>query len=90
SLQKTPVLHSSSASMALQFVLANGGAAYLPRRMVSPFLEQGALHLVEGGHALSRPLSLAYLEKSDRRELIDQLLTLPLGWHDAELRLNIE
>ncbi len=48
SLQKTPVLHSSSASMALQFVLANGGAAYLPRRMVSPFLEKGALHLVEG------------------------------------------
>lgn len=90
SLQKTPVLHSSSASMALQFVLANGGAAYLPRRMVSPFLEKGALHLVEGGQPLSRPLYLAYLEKSDRRELIDQLLTLPLGWHDAELRLNVE
>jgi hypothetical protein len=35
---------------------------------------------------LSRPLYLAYLEKSDRRELIDQLLTLPLGWHDADLR----
>ncbi|MNF82759.1 transcriptional regulator HdfR [compost metagenome] len=87
SLQKTPVLHSSSASMALQFVLANGGAAYLPRRMVSPFLEQGRLHLVEGGQPLSRPLYLAYLEKSDRRELIDQLLTLPLGWADADLRL---
>lgn len=86
SLQKTPVLHSSSASMALQFVLANGGAAYLPRRMVSPFLAQGQLHLVEGGQSLSRPLYLAYLEKSDRRELIDQLLTLPLGWHDADLR----
>jgi DNA-binding transcriptional LysR family regulator len=86
SLQKTPVLHSSSASMALQFVLANGGAAYLPRRMVSPFLEHGQLHLVEGGQSLSRPLYLAYLEKSDRRELIDQLLTLPLGWHDADLR----
>ena len=87
SLQKTPVLHSSSASMALQFVLANGGAAYLPRRMVSPFLEQGQLHQVEGGQALSRPLYLAYLEKSDRRELIDQLLTLPLGWDGADLRL---
>lgn len=45
---------------------------------------------MEGGQPLSRPLYLAYLEKSDRRELIDQLLTLPLGWHDAELRLNVE
>ncbi|HGY1002140.1 TPA: HTH-type transcriptional regulator HdfR [Aeromonas salmonicida subsp. salmonicida] len=87
SLQKTPVLHSSSANMALQFVLANGGAAYLPRRMVSPFLEKGQLHLVEGGQPLSRPLYLAYLEKSDRRELIDRLLTLPLGWDGADLRL---
>ena len=72
--------------MALQFVLANGGAAYLPRRMVSPFLEQGAASSGGRGQSLSRPLYLAYLEKSDRRELIDQLLTLPLGWHDADLR----
>ncbi|PJG57882.1 HTH-type transcriptional regulator HdfR [Aeromonas cavernicola] len=85
SLQKTPVLHSTSANMALQFVLTHGGAAYLPRRMVSHHLTQGILHQVAGSPALSRPLYLAYLEKSDRRELIDQLLALPLCWADADL-----
>ncbi|RQM69686.1 LysR family transcriptional regulator, partial [Aeromonas enteropelogenes] len=55
---------------------------------VSPYLEKGALHLVEEAQPLSRPLYLAYLEKSDRRELIDQLLALPLGWHEADLRLT--
>ena len=55
--------------------------------MVTPFLEQGRLHPVEGGQPLRRPLYLAYLEKSERRELIDALLTLPLGWDGAELYL---
>ncbi|ENY71219.1 HTH-type transcriptional regulator HdfR [Aeromonas diversa] len=85
SLQKTPVLHSSSANMALHFLLANGGAAYLPRRMVSDYISRGQLHSVKESQPLSRPLYLAYLEKSERRELIDELLTLPLGWEDDAL-----
>lgn len=86
SLQKTPVLHSSSAGMALQFLLGNGGAAFLPRRMVSPYLEQGRLHPVKETQPLTRPLYVAYLENSERRELINSILSLSLGWREDELR----
>ena len=75
SLQKTPVLHSSSANGPVR---AGQRWRRLPPGRMAPFLEQGQLHLVEGGQSLSRPLYLAYLEKSDRRD-DRSAQTLPLG-----------
>lgn len=43
-----PYLRTASGRIALDFILEKGGAAYLPKTMIEPFLESGQLHVVEG------------------------------------------
>ena len=51
-----PYLRTSTARIALDFVLEKGGSAYLPATMVSPFLETGQLCLVENVENWYRPI----------------------------------
>ena len=47
-----------SAVLGLEFILAEGGSAYLPHRLVAALLDEGRLHAVPGAPEFSRP---AYL-----------------------------
>lgn len=43
-----------SAIWARDFILENGGTAYLPARLATPYLESGQLHLMEGAPLFTR------------------------------------
>ncbi|MGL4616021.1 MAG: HTH-type transcriptional regulator HdfR [Shewanella sp.] len=69
-----PTLHTSSARIALDFILHNGGCAFLPEHLVQSLLHQRQLHLVAGAQAISRRVYAAYWTENDRLEQIKQAI----------------
>lgn len=61
-----PVLHTGSARIALDFLLNNGGSAFLPQKMVQPFIDKGQLHWVPATDTISRNVYVSYLTSNDR------------------------
>ncbi len=51
--------------LALQYLLTNGGSAYLPMRMVRPFLEDGRLELIEKAPVFARAVYSVFMENDD-------------------------
>ena len=70
-----PTLHTSSARIALDFILNNGGCAFLPEHLVQPLLQRGELNLVAGASAISRSVYVAYWAENDRLEQIKQAIS---------------
>lgn len=70
-----PTLHTSSARIALDFILNNGGCAFLPEHLVQPLLAKGELHLVAGADAISRSVYVAFWAENDRLEQIKQAIS---------------
>jgi len=71
-----PRIRLGQAKMALSYLLALGGAAYLPLRMVSDELAAGHLHLVADAPSIDRSAYAVYPVRSAREPLI--LATLDL------------
>jgi len=55
----TPARTFGSAVWALDYLLGNGGSAYLPKRLAQPHMNAGRLHLVERAPVFVRPLYAA-------------------------------
>lgn len=70
-----PVLHTSSSRIALDFVLNNGGSAFLPDHMVSPYLERGELCRVEGARSIPRNVYVVYWSQNDRLSQIERAVS---------------
>ena len=68
-----PYLRTSTARIALDFILEKGGSAYLPVSLVEPFIESGQLHKVKGVEDWYRPIYLSYLKNSTSVEAIMQV-----------------
>ncbi|MCY9871800.1 LysR family transcriptional regulator [Vibrio barjaei] len=68
-----PYLRTSTARIALDFILEKGGCAYLPSSLVEPFLDSGQLYQVEGSEVWSRPLFISYRKNSTSIEAILQV-----------------
>ncbi|KJY81984.1 LysR family transcriptional regulator [Vibrio galatheae] len=68
-----PFLRTSTARIALDFILEKGGSAYLPASLVEPFLSSGQLHKVEGVQDWQRPIYLSYRKASTSIEAIRQV-----------------
>ncbi len=68
-----PYLRTSTARIALDFILEKGGSAYLPASLVAPFLQNGQLHKVEGVEDWHRPIYLSYRKASTSLEAIQQV-----------------
>ncbi|NOI14476.1 LysR family transcriptional regulator [Vibrio hepatarius] len=68
-----PYLRTSTARIALDFILEKGGSAYLPASLVEPFLASGQLHKVKGIADWCRPIYLSYRKASTSIEAIKQL-----------------
>ena len=66
----------SHAKMALEYINAIGGSAYLPNRMVEKDLEFGLLHEVEGAPVFRRSAYATYAVRSPRLNLIQKSLEL--------------
>lgn len=68
-----PYLRTSTARIALDFVLEKGGSAYLPASLVEPFIASGQLHKVSGVEDWYRPIYLSYRKASTSVEAIKQV-----------------
>ncbi|SDG82106.1 DNA-binding transcriptional regulator, LysR family [Vibrio xiamenensis] len=68
-----PYLRTSTARIALDFILEKGGSAYLPISLVEPFITSGKLFLVTGVEEWHRPIYLSYRKASTSVEAIKQV-----------------
>ncbi|EMN6295507.1 LysR family transcriptional regulator [Vibrio parahaemolyticus] len=68
-----PYLRTSTARIALDFILEKGGAAYLPVSLVEPFIANGQLYKVSGVEDWYRPIYLSYRKASTSLEAIKQV-----------------
>jgi LysR family transcriptional regulator, flagellar master operon regulator len=70
--QPAPVLQTNINSLAGDYLLASGGACYLPDSLGANF-KKGELTPVRGAPTFVRQLNIAYHSGSPRRELIEQV-----------------
>ncbi len=75
----TPNLHTSTGRIALDFILANGGSAYLPASIADPYVDSGALFNIEDSPVVTRTVFSAFLESSEKQDVIQQALAIVKG-----------
>ena len=77
-----PILHTEQSQIALEFLLTNGGAAFLPRAQIQNYLDAGSLHLIKGVKPISRTVYAVYARQQpghvDLIPFIDKLAGLEL------------
>lgn len=71
-----PAIRVAQAKMALEHILALGGAAYLPGRMVLQALNDEQLFLVARAHRILRSAHAVFPVRSGKLELIESVLEL--------------
>ncbi|KJG14490.1 transcriptional regulator [Photobacterium iliopiscarium] len=76
-LQRTPVLHTHSCKMALDYILANGGVGYFPSLVVASGAALGKLYVVEEAPVMEQSLYLVWREGSDKEGLINAIVDVP-------------
>ena len=59
------VLTTTYGPLALQYIRENSGSAYLPLRIVRPFVEDGELYVIDSVSAFDRPVYTVHLETED-------------------------
>ncbi len=71
-----PVLHTSSARMALDFMLNNSGCAFLPEALIQPYLDNGTLSRVDDAKCIYRHVYAAYWAENERLAYIEQAISI--------------
>jgi len=69
-----PLTRVATADMALSYMLALGGSAYLPSNRTLEHIDAGRLHPVEGAPTIDYPAYAVYPVRGPRNALIRQLL----------------
>jgi len=69
------ILHTTLARIALDFLLKYGGSAYLPRRMVEPYLNQ-TLFPVEDAPVIKRELFACYHRENIHTRELEEILRI--------------
>lgn len=70
-----PHLHVSHGRIALDYILTNGGNAYLAEPMVTDYIKKGELHTVVNAPVIQRTAHAVYNKTSDKLNLIESLLS---------------
>ena len=65
----------NQSRLALKLILAGGGAAYLAKPAVTPFLKEKRLYEVKNAPVLERQVFAVYLRESSNLQFINQSLT---------------
>ncbi|WP_072671004.1 LysR family transcriptional regulator [Vibrio injensis] len=68
-----PFLRTSTARIALDFILEKGGSAYLPASVVAPFIQSGQLYRVAAVADWYWPIYLSYRKNSSSIDAILQV-----------------
>lgn len=69
-----PKLMTSTGRIALDYILAQGGTAYLPNALAEPFIENGELFKVKGKHAMKRSIYAVYQKHNRLVELVENVV----------------
>ena len=72
-----PHLHVSHGRIALDYILANGGNAYLAEPMVADYVKNAEVHAVANAPVIKRTAYSIYNKTSDKLDLIVSLLNMP-------------
>jgi DNA-binding transcriptional LysR family regulator len=67
-------LRIANASVALEFIVEFGGAAYLASREITEELKDGELFLVKGAKSIERSVYAIHPVRTDRQQLIDEVI----------------
>ena len=70
-----PLTRLASGTMALSYIQALGGAAYLPESMVQVAVKDKSLFLVEDAPLIEHRVHAVYPVRTGRKELINEVLT---------------
>ncbi|MDC0612713.1 LysR substrate-binding domain-containing protein, partial [Vibrio sp.] len=73
---KAPFLRTSTARIALDYILEKGGSAYIPQSMATPFVDSKQLHVVSNVERWRWPIYLSYRKNSSSLEAITQVKEL--------------
>lgn len=71
-----PILHTGQSHIALEFLTTNGGAAFLPKALVLPFLNTGKLFHVGKIKPLIRDVFAVYSNDTSRSKIITPLIEM--------------
>ncbi|GLR73555.1 HTH-type transcriptional regulator HdfR [Aliivibrio sifiae] len=72
-LQRTPILHSHSSRMALDYLMTHPSVGYLPAPVINQNVENNELYVVDDAPIMEQELYLVWQEKSEKSDLINQI-----------------
>ena len=70
-----PQTRLASGTLALHYLLALGGSAYLPESMVKPYIDTHRLHWVDEAPVIEHRIHAVFPVRSTRKKLIDSMLS---------------
>lgn len=77
--QKTPIMHTHSSKMALEFLINNSGVGFLPSPVVASSVNDGVLYPVEGAPVMEQALYLVWREETEKVEILESMLAVPFN-----------
>ncbi|MCW8928715.1 MAG: LysR family transcriptional regulator [Gammaproteobacteria bacterium] len=81
---RSPVLYTTLAKIALEFILYNGGSAYLPLQLVDHLLEKELYH-IESAPVINRPIYACYHKENLNEDLIKDIINIINDMSEPEL-----
>jgi len=69
-----PMLHTEQSKIGLDFLLAKGGTAFLPKSMIEPYLKNERLFLVPQADNIKRDVYLIYSRVSERLQQLNPVI----------------
>lgn len=86
---RPPVLQTNTGRIALDCILSNGGAAYLPASLIQPYVDSQRLHIIPGAPIISRTVYASFHAGSGREELIGHVIDQIVNHVAALAVLNV-
>jgi len=78
-----PVMHTSAGRIALDFMLENGGSAFLPATQVQTYLDDKRLFALPDAPPLHRDVYAAYLKSSEKQAQLEEIVSFFSGINQA-------
>lgn len=81
---QSPVLHTTSAKIALDFILYHGGSAYLPLHLISDFLDKKLFHINQAP-VINRAIFACYNSENLHEDLIKNVINIIKEINEPEI-----
>lgn len=78
-LQRSPVLHTDSCRVALDYIIGNGGVGYLPSPVIAQSIDAGLLYLVQDAPVMEQALYIVSHVEHEKQHILDALLAVPFN-----------